>query len=136
MAQTLSRQRKQHFEFATLPEPLAPGPNAPAMHLDELLHQRKPDPEPAMDARQGSIRLREEIEHAGHQLRRNTGAIIADADYGLLASASRRALDAAARLGKLGRIVKQVSDNLLETSRVGVDLRRLGLGREREHQRL
>ena len=63
-----------------------PGPGAlrldrAAVQLDQALHQREPEPEPALRAVERLARLEEQIEHVRQQLRRDADAVVRDLEH-------------------------------------------------------
>src|SRR5262249_40172231 len=108
----------------SLPHPgAAPGPGAPrgdraVVLLDEPPHQRETEAEPALGAVEGALRLREEVEDAGHEVGRHPDARVAHAEDTLGADALERDVDPAPGRRVLDRVVDQVEHHLLEPYRV------------------
>ena len=72
-----------------------------AVQLDQALDQRQPQPEAAICAPRGPIRLGERIEHVRQEFRRNPDAVVADRELGdvVFGAADREAHMAAGMQG-------------------------------------
>ena len=90
LAILLHAQRQADQEFAALPGPCAVRRDAAAMHLHELAHQREADAQAALRAMRGAIHLREQLEQARQQLRRNADAVVPHADLDIACSRAAR----------------------------------------------
>jgi hypothetical protein len=57
--------------------------NAPAMQLDEVAADRKPEPEPTVFACGAAVSLAEPVEYVRQELGRDTPSVIADDDLSM-----------------------------------------------------
>ena len=94
----------------SLPRPaLAARLHRSAVHLDQPLDERQPDPKPALRPVERAIRLGEQVEHGGEQVGGDADPVSRtriDRRRRRRGSAARS--DAPARVGVLGRVVQQV----------------------------
>ena len=72
-------QRQAHHEGAPLPCSAAMGDDRPAVHLDQMLHQRQAEPQPAVPSLRAAVSLAEAIEHERQQVGRDPLPRIGDA---------------------------------------------------------
>ena len=99
------------------------------MQLDEALHEREPEAEPAARAREASILLRERLEHAGEDVRLDPLAGVAHLEEGVGAGVLAEPHRHRAATGReLGGVAEQVPEDLREPGRVALHRN----GRERE----
>ncbi|HSP96210.1 MAG TPA: hypothetical protein VL049_03045, partial [Candidatus Dormibacteraeota bacterium] len=72
-------RRQPDDELGAPPDPLAASLDPAAVHLDDLLHQREADAQPAAGAIEGLVGLDEQIEHPRQQVGANADSGIAHA---------------------------------------------------------
>ena len=112
--------RQAHDELAALARAVALRLDGAAVHLDQPLHQRQADAQPALRALQRPVHLGEHVEDAGQHLGRDADAGVPDPDHRLLAVPLDGEPDAPAALGVLGGVVQQVRQDLGQPGQVGV----------------
>ena len=112
------RQRQADHELRPLAQPVALGLDGPAVHLDEVPHERQADAQPALRPAVGRVRLDEQVEDPGQHLRRDADARVAHAEHSLTALLFDGQTDAAVRLGVLGGVGQEVTDHLRQADRV------------------
>ena len=71
-------------ERRTCAEPVAPRRDVAAVKLDERLHERQAQAQPALAAFERRLRLHERLKQTGDQLRRHPDARVGDADEGFV----------------------------------------------------
>ena len=86
--------------------------HAAAVHFHQPANDREPDAEATPGAFVRGVRLSEQLEDARQHVRGNADARVLDANDGMAGFRLGRDEDAAARLGKLGRVVDQVGEHL------------------------
>jgi hypothetical protein len=112
---------KMDHELRALAEAGAARLDPATVQLDQALHDREPDAEPALYAREAPLRLREEVEDACQHLGRDPDAVVAHADRDLAAGVDDLDRDAAPGLGVLRGVADEVCDHLLQAGGVAVD---------------
>ncbi len=117
------------------------GPRAPAaarrldraaVRLDEPLHEREAEPEPAESAVERGVALRERLEEARDQGGVDAYARVPHAKHREAVDGLEGQPDRVAAGGELGRVLEQVPDRLREARRVAVDPQRLAGERDLE----
>ena len=88
---------KPDGERAALSRAGALGRDGPAVHLDQPLHKRQPDAEPARRALDAPVHLGEHVEDAGQCLGGDADPVVADRDDDVLAPPLGGEPDVAAR---------------------------------------
>src|SRR5688572_32813405 len=103
--------REPHREFGAFTGAVARDADCAAMELHEPPHERQPEAEAAL-AMELAFCLVEKLEYALELGFRKPDAVVANAEYGVVAFALQRNVDAAAR-GSVGeRVREQVHDHL------------------------
>src|ERR1700686_3858322 len=87
-------------------------PDASAQDLHEVLGNCKPQAESSCLARTRTIHLVETLEHPAPVFRRDSGAMIPNADADLVACDLSMDVDRGARRRELGRVIEQVVERL------------------------
>ena len=105
----LRRHREPDGEGAPLARPVALGRDRPAVHLDQALHQREPDPEPAGGPLDAPVHLGEHVEDARQGRGRDADPGVPDGHDDLALAPLGGEPDAAAPLGVLGAVGEQVA---------------------------
>ena len=126
----LPRQGEPDDELAPLAGPVAPGLDAPAVHLGQLLDDGQADAQAPLRPGQRAVALGEEPEHLRQLLGRDADPVVPDADDDLLALPPGGEPDPAAALGVLRGVGQQVQDDLLDPRRVDVERQLAPLDRD------
>lgn len=105
-------------------------PDATAMHLDQPLYECQPDSKAALRPIQIMVGLREEVEHAGQHLRRNSDTGIAYTEHHFRLLELYQHLDPAGWRSELRRVMHKVIDYLLQTRGICIDLNSVRLRRK------
>src|SRR5688500_10776750 len=92
-----------------------------AMQLDEVPHEREPQAQAAVGARQRAVLLTEAIEHVGHELGTNADAGIGDADPCSGFVHAKANVHAAATRSKLRSVAHEIPNDLLQPVGIAVD---------------
>src|SRR5262245_1478434 len=98
--------------------------DAAAMQLDQAIHERESHPEAAVRAFHGRSGLGEHLEDAREDVARDSNARVPDSDDRVVPFLLRRKPEPAAGVGELRRVVQQVRDDLRQTCRVSLDIKR------------
>ena len=101
--------------------PSLAGRDVAAVHLGELPDDGEPDAQAPFRAGDGTLALREELEHVGQFLGRNADAVVAHRDDDVVSFPRGGQPDSAPALGVLRGVCQQVDDDLLDPRRVGPD---------------
>src|SRR5262245_1346864 len=115
------QRRETYGEHAALAKAGAGRIDATAVELDETAHEAQADAQPAGGSIEIALALHEQLEHGRQQLRRDTGALVGDAQNRLVALAAHAHPDGAAARRELQRVRQEVHDDLLEAHAVGLD---------------
>src|SRR6185436_4603993 len=114
------RGGKANAESAAAIWPVAVRLDPSAVHLYELLHDRKADAQAALTARDRALALREELKHLRDSLRRDADAIISDSDRHIGGGKARRQLDASTGGRVFRGVGEEIENDLLQPRRVGL----------------
>ena len=91
------------------------------VQLDEGLHQRQADAEPALATVDGGRTLLEQLEQPREKRRADTGTVVLHGDRDLRGGALQGDVDQAAAVGVLRRVRQQVGEHLHQPGRVAVN---------------
>ena len=123
-AAATTAMRQAHGEFAAAIAALAFRDDRPVLHLDEPAHERQPDAEAAVRARERAIDLRKRIEDRREVLRRNPHARIAHAKRDEIVFARRGQRDPPAARRVFRRVVDQVRQDLRDPREIAAHVHR------------
>src|SRR5262249_47502287 len=100
------------------PRAIARRRDRPAVQLDQMFNERKPQPQSAMTPRARRVGLSEVLEDERQELRLDALAGVADRDADTVGVALHAQLDAPALGRELDRVCEQVPHDLLQPRRV------------------
>jgi hypothetical protein len=126
------QDRQPDGELAPQSQARTVGIDRPPVHLDELLHEGKPDAQPALRAVERAIRLREEVEDVGEHLGGDPDARVPDTEDHLITFLPDGDRDPTPFVGVFGGVVEQVHHHLFQAGRVGMQPDRSRGHRHRE----
>ena len=121
--------RQRHGEGRALALAGALGPDAAAVHLDELLDDGEPQAQAAVPPRRAGVGLAEAVEDVREELGLDAHAGVDDADLDVRVDPLQEHLHLAALGRELHGVGEQVPDDLLEPGEVAGD----GAGERIEH---
>src|SRR5438876_7264988 len=110
--------RKCDSEGCSLPSAGALRAHGSTVHLYEMAHDRKSEPEPSLLSRERAVSLTKAIKHVGKESFWYAFARVADRYQPVRSNLFEPDLDAAAGGRELDRIGEQVPDNLLKPARI------------------
>ena len=122
------RGRQAEDELAAAARAVAPGLDAPAVHLHQAADEGQADPQPPLGAVERAVDLGEQVEDLREHLGGDADAGVADAEDGVLALAADGQVDPAAVAGVLRGVVQDVGQDLREPGPVRLDPERLARG--------
>ena len=114
-------QRQMHGDGRAQAFARALDPDDAAVQLDEALHDRQPEAEPAVLARRRRIALPESFEQMRNEFRLDADAGVGDADLDMRVHALEHDLDLAVLRRELDGVRQQIPDDLLKTARIAGD---------------
>ena len=114
--------RESNDDLATAVQPVAPRLDRAAVQFDDRFDQREADSESSAPAHQRCIELREWIEDVRQKIRGNPDPHVANRQDELATLGPDRDLDPSVRRRELDGIGQEVTDDLLQPSRVGLQL--------------
>ena len=110
-----------HTERRSLSLPVTRRVDGTTVHLDDVPHNRQPEPQSRGVARQSSLRLSKPFEHVRQEVRTNTDTGVADDDIDVRIHAFDPDLDASLLWRELHRIRQKIPDDLLQSIRITRD---------------
>ena len=128
----LGRKRQAHHKLAAAVGPLAEGFHRAAVQLDQMPHQREPQPQAALGAMQRGVALDKGLPNPRQRLGADAQARVAQANHGLPLFHAQGKPNLAPVGRVLGRVVQEVGHHLGQADRVAVHVHRLRRLAERE----
>src|SRR6266436_2255333 len=107
-------QGQLDHEGRAAPFPRTLGEDDPPVELDEMAHEREPEPQPAVGPRTAAIALAETVEDEREKLRRDPLSRIADEQLDMRADLLQLDLDPPALRRELHRVAQEVPCDLLQ----------------------
>ena len=94
--------------------------HGPVMHLDQMLHDREPETEPAVTAPRAPVLLPESIEYERQNVGRDSLALVGHRDLDHTVDPGYPYFDGCPLLRELHGIAEQIEDDLLEALRISM----------------
>src|SRR5438067_753978 len=110
----LRRHREPHREGGALALARTRGRHRAAVPLDQVAHDRQPEPQPPVRARARAVGLPEALEDVRQEVGRNPDARVTHADHGVMRVAREPDGDAPAARRELDGVGDEVPDDLLQ----------------------